>query len=89
MNTLDQRQLVDVMIAPFANNNSERYISKFVSPAIWSLGRICCIDHLQAERLVYLFGCQLTSTTSSDDAKVAALGALADLCQGSFDFDLI
>ena len=81
MNTLDQRQLVDVMIAPFANNNSERYISKFVSPAIWSLGRISCVNHVQAERVVPFFGGQLQSTTSSNEAKVAALGALADLCR--------
>ena len=77
----DQLKLCNLIISPFATEDVEQKYENFVDSALWSLGRICCVDHVEAERIVIFFGTQLKSQSSSNSAKIGSLGALADLCR--------
>ena len=79
----DQLKLCDLIIQPLATDDIEPKFAPYTDSAMWSLGRVCCQDHQEAERIVKFFGHQLKMTSSGDSvaAKVGALGALADLCR--------
>ena len=77
----DQLELCNIIITPFATEDVEQKYENFIDSALWSLGRICCVDNVEAERIVIFFGAQLKSQSSSNGAKIGSLGALADLCR--------